>query len=96
MKKETNMMRCIALALLLGTFVLPAVLPAWAQDFPNKPLRIIVPQPPGGGFDTTARILADKLGPLLGQTVVVENRPGAGTLVGTEAAAKAPADGYTC
>ena len=89
------MMRRIALAWLLGTFVLPAVLPAWAQDFPNKPLRIIVPQPPGGGFDTTARILADKLGPLLGQTVVVENRPGAGTLVGTEAAAKAPADGYT-
>ena len=52
MKKEINMMRRAALALLLGTFVLPA----WAQDFPNKPLRIIVPQPPGGGFDTTARI----------------------------------------
>jgi len=66
-----------------------------AQEFPAKPVRIIVPQPPGGGFDTTARVLAEKLGPLLGQTVVVENRPGAGTLVGTEAAAKAPADGYT-
>ncbi len=66
-----------------------------AQEFPNRALRIIVPQPPGGGFDTTARVLADKLGPLLGQSVVVENRPGAGTLVGTEAAAKAPADGYT-
>ena len=81
----------LTLILLLCTPGLPAV----AQDFPSKPLRIIVPQPPGGGFDTTARILADKLGPLLGQTVVVENRPGAGTLVGTEAAAKAPADGYT-
>ena len=69
--------------------------PLQAQDFPNRALRVIVPQPPGGGFDTTARMLADKLGPLLGQSVVVENRPGAGTLVGTEAAAKAPADGYT-
>ena len=69
--------------------------PLQAQEFPNRPLRIIVPQPPGGGFDTTARVLAEKLGPLLGQSVVVENRPGAGTLVGTEAAAKAPADGYT-
>ncbi|MBL8386190.1 MAG: tripartite tricarboxylate transporter substrate binding protein [Burkholderiales bacterium] len=66
-----------------------------AQDYPARPVRIIVPQPPGGGFDSVARQLADKLGPLLGQTVVVENRPGAGTLVGTEAAAKAPADGYT-
>ena len=54
-----------------------------------------MPQPPGGGFDTVARQLADKLGPLLGQSVVVENRPGAGTLVGTEAVARAPADGYT-
>jgi tripartite-type tricarboxylate transporter receptor subunit TctC len=84
-------MRRYALALLLITCGLPVT----AQDFPSKPLKLIVPQPPGGGFDTTARILADKLGPLLGQTVVVENRPGAGTLVGTEAAAKAPADGYT-
>lgn len=70
-------------------------LPAHAQDFPAKPVRIIVPQPPGGGFDSVGRQMADKLGPLLGQAVVVENRPGAGTLVGTEAAAKAPADGYT-
>jgi tripartite-type tricarboxylate transporter receptor subunit TctC len=82
---------------LLTGAVLATCLPGivQAQDFPAKPLRIIVPQPPGGGFDTTARVLAEKLGPLLGQTVVVENRPGAGTLVGTEAAAKATADGYT-
>jgi tripartite-type tricarboxylate transporter receptor subunit TctC len=66
-----------------------------AQSYPEQTIKIIVPQPPGGGFDTVARVLADKLGPLLGQTVVVENRVGAGTLVGTEAAAKAPADGYT-
>lgn len=70
-------------------------MPLAAQDFPNRPLKLIVPQPPGGGFDTVARQLADKLGPLLGQPMVVENRPGAGTLVGTEAVAKAPADGYT-
>jgi tripartite-type tricarboxylate transporter receptor subunit TctC len=66
-----------------------------ADLWPAKSIRIIVPQPPGGGFDTTARILADKLAPLLGQAVVVENKPGSGTLVGTDYAAKAPADGYT-
>ncbi|HET7156809.1 MAG TPA: tripartite tricarboxylate transporter substrate-binding protein, partial [Hyphomicrobiaceae bacterium] len=69
--------------------------PATAQTYPDRTVKIIVPQPPGGGFDTVARILADRLGPLLGQGMVVENRVGAGTLVGTEAAAKAPADGYT-
>jgi tripartite-type tricarboxylate transporter receptor subunit TctC len=69
--------------------------PAAAQGFPDRTIKIIVPQPPGGGFDTVARVLADRLGPLLGQTLVVENRTGAGTLVGTEAAARAPADGYT-
>ena len=68
---------------------------AAAQTYPDHPIKIVVPQPPGGGFDTVARILADRLGPLLGQALVVENRAGAGTLVGTEAAARAPADGYT-
>ena len=83
-------------ALVAGLYItLGIAMSAVAQDFPSKPVRIIVPQPPGGGFDSTARQLADKLAPLLGGPVVVENRPGAGTLVGTEAAAKAPADGYT-
>ncbi|HEY8580420.1 MAG TPA: tripartite tricarboxylate transporter substrate binding protein [Beijerinckiaceae bacterium] len=73
-----------------------AVTTAQAQGaWPERPVKIIVPQPAGGGFDTVARVLADRLQPLLGQSVVVENRTGAGTLVGTEAAAKAPADGYT-
>ncbi len=63
--------------------------------YPTKPLRLIVPQPPGGGFDFVARILADKLGKALGQPVVVENRTGSGTLVGTDLAAKAAPDGYT-
>ena len=70
-------------------------LPAWSQAYPNKPLRVIVPQPPGGGFDFVARALADRLGKVMGQSVVVENKPGSGTLVGTDAAAKAAPDGYT-
>ena len=63
--------------------------------YPIKPIRLIVPQPPGGGFDFVARILADRLGKVLGQPVVVENRTGSGTLVGTDFAAKAEPDGYT-
>ena len=69
---------------------------AWAQTgYPNHPLRVIVPQPPGGGFDFVARLLAERLGKVLGQSVVVENRTGSGTLVGTDLAAKAAPDGYT-
>jgi tripartite-type tricarboxylate transporter receptor subunit TctC len=68
---------------------------AWAQAFPSKPLRVVVPQPPGGGFDVVGRLLADRLGKAMGQSAVVENRPGSGTLVGTDLVAKAPPDGYT-
>lgn len=68
---------------------------AWAQAYPNRNLRVIVPQPPGGGFDFVARALAEPLSKRLGQSVVVENKPGSGTLVGTDAAAKSDADGYT-
>ncbi|MES2282164.1 MAG: tripartite tricarboxylate transporter substrate binding protein [Pseudomonadota bacterium] len=68
---------------------------AQASAFPNKPLRVIVPQPPGGGFDVVGRLLADRLGKALKQPVVVENRTGSGTLNGTDLAAKADADGYT-
>jgi tripartite-type tricarboxylate transporter receptor subunit TctC len=69
---------------------------AFAQsDFPNRPLKIIVPQPPGGGFDFVARTLSEPLQRQLAQSVVVENRPGSGTLVGTDAAAKSAPDGYT-
>ncbi len=77
-------------ALLLG-----AIAPAGAQTFPDHPVRIVVPQPPGGGFDLSARVIADKLPQFLGQPVIVENKPGAGTLVGTEFAARAAPDGYT-
>jgi tripartite-type tricarboxylate transporter receptor subunit TctC len=70
--------------------------PVWAQGaYPNRALRVIVPQPPGGGFDFVARQLADRLAKALGQSVVVENKTGSGTLVGTEAAAQSAPDGYT-
>src|SRR6185295_13562447 len=68
---------------------------ALAQDYPAKPLRLVVPFPPGGGNDTVARVIAQRMSPALGQPVVVDNRPGAGGSVGAEAVAKAPADGYT-
>jgi tripartite-type tricarboxylate transporter receptor subunit TctC len=76
------------------------VLAAWcaaaaAQTFPSRVLRVVVPQPPGGGFDAVARTLSEPYAALLGQPVIVENRPGGGTFVGTEAVAKADADGYT-
>jgi tripartite-type tricarboxylate transporter receptor subunit TctC len=81
-----------------GLLALMASLPfsaAIAQGYPAKPVRIIVPQPPGGGFDTVGRLMADRMGKLAGQGYVVENRTGSGTLVGTDAAAKAAPDGYT-
>jgi len=70
--------------------------PAQAQDaYPSRVVKVIVPQPPGGGFDFVGRLLADRMGKQLGQTFVVENRPGSGTLVGTDAVAKSTPDGYT-
>jgi tripartite-type tricarboxylate transporter receptor subunit TctC len=88
-------MRKLAYAAALATLAVWTAPSQAQQAYPDRPIKLIVPQPPGGGFDTVARILADRLGPALGQAVVVENRTGAGTLVGTEAAAKSPADGYT-
>jgi tripartite-type tricarboxylate transporter receptor subunit TctC len=68
---------------------------ATAQDFPNKPIRIVVAYPPGGGADILARDFGQKLQDRLGQPVIVENKPGAGTLLAAAQVAKAPADGYT-
>ena len=79
--------------ILLAAMILPAL--AQAQGFPNRTLRVIVPQPPGGGFDMVARTLSDPFATLLGQPVLVENRPGGGTVVGTDIVAKSDADGYT-
>jgi len=82
--------------LILAGLALAAAGAARAQvDYPNRALKIVVPQPPGGGFDFVGRTLAEPLGRALGQAVVVENRPGSGTLVGTDAVAKAAPDGYT-
>src|SRR5918996_3494344 len=72
-----------------------AASPVWAQAWPSKPLRYIVPFPPGAFNDTLARTLAAELPKTLGQPVVVENRPGGNTIIGTEMAAKSPPDGYT-
>jgi tripartite-type tricarboxylate transporter receptor subunit TctC len=68
---------------------------AFAQAYPSKAVRMIVPYPPGGGNDTLARLFAAKLSDRMGQQFVVENRPGAGAMIGTEAAAKSAPDGYT-
>jgi len=66
-----------------------------AQDYPNKPVRFIVPYAPGGSSDVLARTLGQKLSDAMGQPFIVDNRPGAGSMVGTEVVAKSPADGYT-
>lgn len=69
--------------------------PAWAQDYPSKPIRLVVPFPPGGSSDAMGRLISDKLGGLLKQSVVVDNKAGAGGLIGTDAVAKSAPDGYT-
>lgn len=75
----------------------PAALaaPAWAQSFPGRPIRLVVPFAAGGSADASARMLGEPLGAALGQPVVIENRPGGGATVGALAVARAPADGHT-
>lgn len=78
-----------------GLMVMLAGGSALAQDFPTKPIRFLVPYAAGGNTDVIARITAQRMGELLGQPVIVENRPGAGTMLATRAMLQAPADGYT-
>jgi tripartite-type tricarboxylate transporter receptor subunit TctC len=84
------------LHLAAGAAALPVVpRTAWAQAYPSRPVRVIVPFTPGGAADLTARLVSQWLTEHLGQQFIIENRPGAGTNIGTEAVVKAPADGYT-
>jgi tripartite-type tricarboxylate transporter receptor subunit TctC len=88
------MTRTLTAAILaLSALLLP--LPAAAQTYPDRPIKIIVPIGPGGSYDLVGRAVADQLTKRLGQTVVVENRPGAGSIVGTQSVVTSPADGYT-
>ena len=82
-------------AALLAVVVTAASLPAVAQQYPAKPVRVIVPFAPGGGSDFTGRLVAQKLGERMGASFLVENRPGAGGNLGAEMVLKSPADGYT-
>lgn len=84
-----NFLRIMALALLCGW------VGAYAQQYPIKPVRLIIPSSPGGGSDFLARVLAQKLTEQMGQQFVAENRAGASSMLGTEVAAKSPPDGYT-
>src|SRR5438105_7011188 len=84
---------CMVKTLVLLFALAPAF--AWAQDYPHKPVRMVVGFPPGGGTDVVARILAPKLSELLGQPVVIENRPGATGTMAAAMVAKSPPDGYT-
>lgn len=83
---------CVA-AVLAGTMVAPTA--SLAQDYPVKPIRMVLPFPPGGVTDLLARALAEKLAQRLGQPVIVDNRPGAGTVLSSDIVARASADGYT-
>jgi len=92
MKRLLNWAAAVAAVAMIGV---PALACAQSTGYPNKPIRIIVPYPAGGAVDTVTRIVSTKLGGLLGQPMVVDNRPGGGTLLGTTLAARAAPDGYT-
>jgi tripartite-type tricarboxylate transporter receptor subunit TctC len=85
--------RCVPLV--VGAAMLGVWLPVHAQDYPTRPIRIIVPWPAGGATDNVARVVAARLAPVLKQPVVVDNRPGATGTIGTQAVIQAPPDGYT-
>jgi tripartite-type tricarboxylate transporter receptor subunit TctC len=83
------------MSVLCAALALPAALPSLAQGYPTKPVRMVIPLAPGGGTDTIGRGLAARLSALWGQPVVIENKPGSGTIVGALDVAKSAPDGYT-
>lgn len=84
---------CGIVALAIGATA--AIAASAADKYPSRPVRLVVPYAPGGGSDTTARVIGQKLGERLGQTFVIDTRPGAASMIGTEIVAKAQGDGYT-
>ena len=88
-------LRLTASLLLASLLSVTTIAMAVAADYPARPLRLLVPFPPGGGVDLLARLLGSRLGEALGQQVVIDNRAGGGGVIATDIAAKAPADGYT-
>ena len=94
-KRETSVLRSLSLGLAVACVIASPTFAAAAQSYPARPIRFIVPFPPGGGNDIVGRIVALKLGEGLGQQVVIDNRGGAGGTIGTDITAKAPPDGYT-
>jgi tripartite-type tricarboxylate transporter receptor subunit TctC len=89
--REEQMRRLVLAAVAFIVFVGAAS----AQSYPSRPIKVIVPTPPGGPVDVMARLLTNALGPELGQSIVIENKPGAGNIIGSKIAADAPPDGYT-
>src|SRR5688500_11032699 len=85
--------RCLAAA--ASAFALCAGAPALAQSDPTKPIKMVVPFAAGGGTDVLARVVGEKLAAGMGQPVVIDNKPGAAGIIGTDAVAKAAPDGYT-
>ena len=90
MKQSTALRWALAAAALMGL-----ASSAWAQAYPTRPVKIVVPFATGGPADNYARYVAQKLQDTLGQSFVIDNKPGGGSVIGTDIAAKAPADGYT-
>jgi len=87
--------RTAVLAAIVAISVVTPVQSAFAQNYPTKPIHLIVPYPAGGGTDFSARLVGQKMSELVGQPIVVENKPGAATNLGADFVAKAPPDGYT-
>src|SRR6185503_16429644 len=94
-KDVSEQVRALLVAAAMAVFSMAAVNDAAAQKWPDKTVRIVTPFAPGGGTDFFARIIAQRLSETMGQQFIVDNRPGAGSTIGTEYVAKSPPDGYT-